>query len=109
MKMQQQIIKHKHEWKETETHKVCSCGATKLLIKQTDDEGRLQGTRKDGKIYSVREHRMSWIKPDEWLEVMKALNSKRARLTASLLINTGARINEIRFIEERDIDYERNT
>lgn len=81
----------------------------KLKLHTTDDEGRLQGTRKDGKIYSVREHRMSWVKPDEWEKVMKALPTKRAKITAQLLIQTGARINEIRHIEERDIDYERNT
>jgi len=81
----------------------------KLTLHQTSDEGRLQGTRKDGKIYSVREHRMSWLLPDAAEKVMKALKSKRAKLTFQLLLQTGARINEIRFIEERDIDYERNT
>lgn len=93
-----------------ETPKIIkSLEINKLKLLPTEDEGRLEGIRKDGKKYSVREHRMIYFMPDIWIKFVESLNSKRAKLTAELLIQTGARINEVRNIEERDLDYERNT
>lgn len=82
---------------------------TKLKLSQTKQEGLLEGTRRDGKKYSVREHRLIYFMPDVWKKFYEALGSKKSKLTAEVLIQTGARINECRHIEERDIDYERNT
>ena len=79
-----------------------------LELKQTDKEDLLVGTRTDGKKYSVRRHRKNYFMPDVWNDMLKNL-SERAQLTANVLIQTGARINEARHIEARDIDYERNT
>ena len=81
----------------------------KLQLNQTNNEGLLEGTRTDGKKYSVREHRMIYFMPDTWLKFVDALGSEKAKLTAEVLIQLGCRINEARHIEERDIDYERNT
>jgi integrase len=79
-----------------------------LTLEKSDKEDLLVGMRTDGKKYSVRKHRKTYFMPDIWLKTLQNL-SKRGKLTAELLIQTGARINEIRHIEERDIDYERNT
>lgn len=100
---------HLHEYIRKGDYEVCSCGKRKLILRQSKDEGRLLGKREDGQIYSVREHRMSWFMPDLWLKVMENLGSSRARRTAQVLIQTGARINEVRHIEKRDIDWDRNT
>jgi integrase len=83
--------------------------AKKLILHKTSNEGLREGTMKNGRKYSVREHRLTYFMPDIWIKFVDALNSKRAKLTAEILIQTGARINEVRNIEERDIDYERNT
>jgi len=64
---------------------------------------------KDGRKYSVRENRMKFFMPDIWLKFKEALGSKRAKFTAEVLIQLGCRINEARHIENRDVDYERNT
>jgi integrase len=79
-----------------------------LTLEKSDKEDLLVGIRTDGKKYSVRKHRKSYFMPDIWLKLIENL-SKKGKLTAEVLIQTGARINEVRNIEERDIDYERNT
>jgi len=81
----------------------------RIELNKTDKEGLLQGTKLNGMKYSVRESRMGYFMPDIWLKVMDALKSPRAKETAKVMINTGCRINEGRYIEERDVDYERNT
>lgn len=108
--MRNQIPIHKHEYRRKGNYDICRiCGKRKLVLRQSKDEGRLYGIREDGKKYSVREHRMAWFMPDIWLKVMDNLPSVKSRRTADVLIQTGARINEARHIEKRDIDWERNT
>lgn len=82
---------------------------SRMELKETKKEGLLIGTKRDGTSYSVRKHRKVYFMPDVWLKFADALKSQKAKLTAEILIQTGARINEARHIEERDIDYERNT
>lgn len=83
--------------------------APRLKLLKTDKEGLRVGIRTDGKSYSVREHRLMYFMPDIWVKFFNALKSDKAKLTAEILIQTGARINEARNVEERDLDYERNT
>jgi integrase len=78
-------------------------------LEKSDLEGLRYGVNSKGIKYAVREHRLIYFMPDIWLKFVGNLPSKRAKLTAEVLIQTGARINEARNIEERDIDYERNT
>lgn len=80
-----------------------------LELKQTDKEDLLQGIKKDGSKYSVRRHRKSFFMPDVFKKLLEELPTEKSKLTADVLIQTGARINEVRHIEERDIDYNRNT
>jgi len=63
--------------------------------------------RKDGKKYSVREDRMRFFFPDEWMSFFDNLDSEKQRITFSFLINTGARINEVRHIKVSDVDFDR--
>jgi len=99
-----------HEWKKEGNYLVCTkCPKKVLDLKETDKEGLLLGIRKDGSKYSVRENRMSYFMPGRWIKFVEALKSPKAKLTAEVLIQLGCRINEARHIEERDIDYERNT
>ena len=86
----------------------------KLVIKRldlikTDKEGLRKGTRANGTSYAVREYRGDWIFPEIWDKFMKQLHTAKSKITFEALINLGARINEVRHIEERDIDFERNT
>jgi integrase len=80
-----------------------------LELSETSKEGLLVGTRSDGKKYSVREHRQNWFTPDVWKKLMEALPTRKSRLTADVLIQTGARINEARHIASGDLDYDRRT
>jgi len=99
-----------HIWKKEGNYLVCTkCPKKVLDLKETGKEGLLEGTRKDGSKYTVRENRMSYFMPDRWIKFVEALKSPKAKLTAEVLIQLGCRINEARNIEERDIDYERNT
>ena len=92
-----------------EDKKDTKINSLRMNLSKTDKEDLLVGTRKDGMTYSVRKHRKSYFMPDVWIKFVENLNSEKAKLTAELMIQTGARINEIRHIEERDIDYNRNT
>lgn len=65
-------------------------------------------TRKDGTKYTLREDKMRFFFPDEWCEFFDNLKEKQ-KITFHFLINTGARINEIRGITFGDIDFERNS
>jgi len=81
----------------------------KLELKSTNDEGRLVGIKRDGRSYSVREHRLSWFLPPEWIKLIDELPTERSKLTAECLINTGARINKCRgFILNPVFDNDRN-
>jgi integrase len=81
----------------------------RLTLSQTDKEELLVGIKKNGMKYSVRKHRKAFFMPDIWKKLMIALGTPKSQFTAAFLVQTGARINELRFVEERDIDYDRNT
>lgn len=102
-------MEHKHDFIfDGKNHLVCKCGDKRLKL-NASEEGILVGTRSDGKKLSVRQHRFSYFMPDVWKKFYELLGSKKAKITAHVLINTGCRINEGRYIEERDVDYDRNT
>lgn len=65
-------------------------------------------TRRDGKKYTVREDKLRFFFPDEWMSFYDVLKSKQ-KITFEFLVNTGARINECRGIRVADIDFERNS
>lgn len=69
-------------------------------------EGLFQGTLKDGKKYSVRENRDRYFFPNEWMKFYDSLR-KSQKMTFDILINTGARFNEVAHIKVGDIDFER--
>lgn len=101
---------HQHNWITQGTYDICSiCQLQRLARVPVDGEERSMGVRKDGKEYSIRDNRMAWFYPAVWQKVYANLKSDKQRLMADLLIRTGARINEIKFIEFRDCDFERNT
>lgn len=80
-----------------------------LELVESGKEGLLQGVRKNGIVLSVRKHRKHFLMPDTWKKMMDALPTNKAKLTAEILIQTGARINEARHVQEKDLDYDRNT
>lgn len=101
---------HQHKWTVKGNYEVCEvCNKKKLALKEVPDQERSLGIKRDGKTYSVRDHRMAWFYPEVWEKVYLKLGSSRARLTADILIRTGARINEVRHIMLNDCDFERNT
>ena len=64
--------------------------------------------RKDGTKYTVRENRHRFMFPDEWMAFFDSLKTKQ-KITFNFLINTGARINEVRNICVSDVDTDRNS
>ena len=72
----------------------------------------MQGTeeimRKDGKKYTVRGNRHRYFFPDEWGAFYDQLKDKQ-KITFHCLINTGARINELRHVKVSDIDFSRQS
>jgi len=83
---------------------------SKLDLTPSDKyEDLLVGTRKDGKIYSVRKHRKNLIMPDMWLKTKEQMPTIPAKITAEGMEQIGCRISEGAQIEDRDCDYERNT
>jgi integrase len=70
-------------------------------------EGLQKGTRKDGKIYSVRDDRSRYFFPEEWERFYNSLRDTNKPIFDAL-INTGSRIDEILHIKPKDFDWERN-
>ena len=82
-----------------------------MKLKPNHFSGMMQKTeiiKKDGRKYTIRGNRMRYFFPDEWMAFYDNL-SDRQKLTFNSLINTGARINEIRNVRPEDIDSERNS
>jgi integrase len=69
-------------------------------------QGIKEITRSNGRGYTIRNNRSRFFYPDEWKAFYDCLNPKQ-KLTFNFLINTGARINEIRNIRVSDLDLER--
>jgi integrase len=62
--------------------------------------------RINGRKYTVRNNRDRYFFPDEWGKFFDNLKPKQ-KFTFSALINTGARINEIRNVKAEDCDFDR--
>ena len=67
-----------------------------------------QITRSNGMTYTLREDKMRFFFPDEWVSFYDVLKD-RQKVTFKFLINTGMRINEARGVAVADIDFERNS
>jgi integrase len=70
--------------------------------------GTTKITKTNGEAYSIRNNRHRYFFPDEWTSFYDALKP-RQKITFHFLINTGARINEVRMIQVSDVDFERNS
>ena len=64
--------------------------------------------RSNNRSYTIRDSRMRFFFPDEWMAFYDCLKSKQ-RVTFQFLINLGARISEIRHIQAGDVDFERKS
>jgi integrase len=70
--------------------------------------GTQEVMRSNGVKLSIRQNRHRYFFPDEWMTFYDAL-SFRQKVTFNFLINTGARINEVRNIKVGDVDMDRNS
>lgn len=81
----------------------------KSLIKQNHFQS-MRGTnlivRKNQRTYTVRNNRDRFFFPDEWMAFHDQLKTKQ-KITFDFLINTGARIMEVRNIKVVDVDFDR--
>jgi integrase len=59
--------------------------------------------KKDGSNYSVRQNRMAFFMPDDWNIFYDGL-TKKQQITFNFLIQTGARINEVRNVTVDDVN-----
>lgn len=80
-----------------------------IILKDTDNPEIKQGIKSNGVQYSVRTNRKRFFFPNEWIKFRDALETDNQKRSFDILINTGARINEIRHIKKQDIDFERGT
>ena len=80
-----------------------------IELQDTDNPEIKQGTKSNGVVYSVRTNRKRFYFPNEWIKFYNALETDNQKRSFDILINTGARINEIRHIKKQDIDFERGT
>lgn len=83
--------------------------ARKMKFKKNPFHERIKTEKKelkDGREYTIRESRDRYFFPDEWMAFYDKLR-KSQKFTFEMLINTGARINECRNVQVRDIDFER--
>lgn len=62
--------------------------------------------RVNNRKYTIRNNRQRFFFPDEWMAFYDKLKPKQ-KITFETLLNTGARINEIRNIKIADIDFDR--
>ena len=74
----------------------------------TSLQGSKEIIRTNGMKYTVRQNRFRYFFPDEWMTFYDALSSKQ-KVTFNFLINTGARINEVRNVCVQDVDFDRNS
>lgn len=70
-------------------------------------EGLMQGIKKNGIKYSVRNDRSRYFWPEEWEKYFNEIPDKNKPINDAL-INTGGRIDEVLHIEPKDFDWERN-
>ena len=82
---------------------------SKLETKESGRKGLKVATLSNGQKYSVRTSRKRYFFPHEWYGFWNALETDGQRLTADMLINTGARINEAYNVLVGDIDWEKKT
>lgn len=73
-----------------------------------EKDGLNVGVRNNNVKYSVRTNRSRFFYPDEWIKFFDNLKPSQ-KITFDILIQTGARINELINIKVGDIDFERNT
>ena len=99
---------HLHKYEAKGNYEICPCGKQRLKLTKVKED-LLQGKTKEGKKYSVRTNRMAFFMPGIYKKFHESLRSEKAKRTADILIQTGARINEARNIKKSDIDWERNT
>jgi len=55
--------------------------------------------------YRLKTDRKAWLYPKDYLKIISKCNDKQA-YTIKFLMNTGARINEIRHVDEQDLEAE---
>lgn len=58
--------------------------------------------------YRTKESSKSFLYPQEWMKIMDIAKEKQKE-SLTILINTGARVNEARHIKVEDVDFERNS
>ena len=81
----------------------------KLELKESGKEGLKTGKLSNGRNYSVRDNRKRYFFPNEWYDFMKTLTTEKQKITADMLINTGARITEAKSVKWKDIDFDKKT
>ena len=64
-------------------------------------------TRKNGRLYTLKDNKNRFLFPNEYIEFEKHLKINQ-KFSVICLINTGARINELRNIKKEDIDFDNN-
>lgn len=98
---------HTHVYKDTKDAYECICGKRKLKLEETKIEGLRIGKTKNGKFYSVRDHRTVYFFPNKWNDFYKVLKNDQKPIF-DFLIQTGCRINEALHTRPQDFDFDRD-
>lgn len=99
-------IKHRHKFIEQGNSLVCSCGKKKLNLKATEN-GIYEGTKSNGKKYSVRSDRRRYFFPNEWNSFIEKIKDSKDRLFFNTLLHTGARTMEALHLKPENFNAER--
>jgi len=87
---------HRHEWTENEDRLICSiCGKEVLNLKPTANLGILEGMRKNGSKYSVRQDRRRYFFPQEWDKFISEIEDRTHKFFFLTCLHTGGRIMEV--------------
>lgn len=89
---------HQHKFKEKGNYYVCECGKKILNFKDK------VGIRKDGKKYTKKSNTNRYFFPDEYMKFEDNLKPKQKH-TIKCLLNTGARIDELKNVKVEDFIY----
>jgi len=100
----QSLAQHNHNFERKDNYMVCiECGKKILAFDEYDDDTK-KAVRSDGKIYTKKANQNRFFFPEEWMKFEDILKD-RQKHTCKCLLNTGARIEEMQYVQVKDFIY----
>ena len=93
---------HIHEYKQEGDYYKCECG--KKILKFNQEGETKIGTRSNGRKYTKKSNQNRFFFPKEYMKFEDTLKPKQKH-SIRCLLNTGARINELKLAQVKDFIY----